>query len=120
MTNKFTDLIISNLRKIMNDKSLTQAAMSEYAQTTPSQFSKILNGTVGLSLNQLSNIARQLSMREIDIITYPEIYVNKEKVVNEQEQEPVEAILQIKLKKERKEQVLKLVFGDNNIEIFNK
>ena len=34
--------------------------------------------------------------------------------------EPVEAILQIKLQKDKKDQVLRLVFGDNNIEILNK
>ena len=32
----------------------------------------------------------------------------------------VEAVLQIKLKKDKKDQVLRLVFGDNNIEILNK
>ena len=55
-------------------------------------------------------------MRDIDILTYPDVYVRKE----EAEAEPVEAILQIKLKKDKKDQVLKLVFGDNNIEILNK
>ncbi len=35
-------------------------------------------------------------------------------------EEPVEAILQIRLRKEKKDQVLRLVFGDNNIEILNK
>lgn len=116
MTNKFTELIICNLRKIMNDKKITQAAMSEYANTSQSQFSKILNGTVGLSLSQLSNIASRLSMREIDIITYPEKYIKSDR----QSEEPVEAVLQIKLKKDKKDQVLKLVFGENNIEILNK
>jgi transcriptional regulator with XRE-family HTH domain len=112
----FTEQIINNLRKLMNDRGLTQAAMSEYADTSPSQFSKILNGTVQLSLLQLSNIARNLSMSEIDLITYPEKYVKSDK----QQEEPVEAVLQIKLKKDKKDQVLKLVFGENNIEILNK
>ena len=112
----FTEQIINNLRKLMNDRGLTQATMSEFADTSPSQFSKILNGSVQLSLLQLSNIARSLSMSEIDLITYPDKYVKSAK----QQDEPVEAILQIKLKKDKKDQVLKLVFGQNNIEIFNK
>ena len=112
----FTEQIINNLRKLMNDRGLTQATMSEFADTSPSQFSKILNGSVQLSLLQLSNIARSLSMSEIDLITYPDMYVKSAK----QQDEPVEAILQIKLKKDKKDQVLKLVFGENNIEIFNK
>lgn len=109
------ELIISNIRKIMNAKGLTQATMADYAETSPSQFSKILNGTVQLSLVQLSKIASRLSLREIDIYTYPDIYVKREKT-----DEPVEAILQIKLSKDKKDQVLKLVFGDNNIEILNR
>ena len=55
-------------------------------------------------------------MREIDLITYPDIYVKSD----EREEEPVEAVLQIKLSKDKKDQVLKLVFGENNIEILNK
>ncbi len=112
----FTEQIINNIRKVMNDRGLTQATMSEYADTSPSQFSKILNGTVQLSLLQLSNIARNLSMSEIDLISYPDRYVKSDT----QPEEPVEAVLQIKLKKDKKDQVLKLVFGDNNIEILNK
>ena len=34
--------------------------------------------------------------------------------------EPVEAVLQIRLSKDKKDQVMKLVFGENNIEILNK
>ena len=55
-------------------------------------------------------------MSEIDLITYPDKYVKK----SEQGGEPVEAVLQIKLQKEKKEQVLKMIFGENNLEILNK
>lgn len=71
---------------------------------------------VKLSVVQLSKLAQNLSMSEIDVITYPDRYVK----VQGSEAEPVEAVLQIKLKKDKKDQVLKLVFGDNNIEILNK
>lgn len=112
-----SETIIKNLRKIMADKSLTQATMARYADTSASQFSKILNGTVQLSLEQLSNLATSLSMREIDIITYPEIYVSKEEI---QVDDNVEVVLQMRLRKDKKNQVLNLVFGDNDIEILNK
>lgn len=113
----FTETIRTNLRKIMNDRGLTQATLASYANTSASQFSKILNGVVSLSLEQLSNLAQSLSMREIDIITYPEIYKNAN---SGKDNDPVEAILQIKLKKDKKDQVLKLVFGEHDIEILNK
>ena len=101
----------------MADKSLTQATMARYADTSASQFSKILNGTVQLSLEQLSNLATNLSMREIDIITYPEIYVSKEETKSD---DNVEVVLQMRLTRDKKNQILNLVFGDNDIEILNR
>ena len=55
-------------------------------------------------------------MRAIDIITYPLVYMEPAQC----EPEAVEAVLQIKLKKDKKDQVLRLIFGDNDIEILNK
>ena len=83
---------------------------------TPSQLSKVLRGQVMLNVIQLSDIATHLSLREIDLLTYPDIYEEKSNEKNE----PVEAILQIKLQREKKDQVLKFVFGENCLEILNK
>lgn len=107
--------VIEKIRKIIADRGLTQIVAAEFAGTSPSQFSKILGGEVQLSLWQLSNFATNLNMDIIDVFTYPQKYT-----LNSKEGEDVEAVLQIKLKKDRKEQVLKLVFGDNNLEILNK
>lgn len=107
--------VIEKIRKIINDKGLTQAAMAEYAGTTASQFSKILNGEVQISLWQISNIATNLNIDIIDIFTYPEKYVSAQSSKDE-----ITASLTIQLKKEKKDQILKLVFGDNNLEILNK
>lgn len=112
----FYEKLIENLAKIMRERRLTQATMADYAGIDPSQFSKVLKGSTILSIPQFSNIATHLAMSEIDIITYPEKY----RPLTVQESEPIEAVLQIKLKKEKKDQVLKLVFGENNIEILNK
>lgn len=106
----FSESILNNIRKIMKDRNLTQAAAAEFMGTSESQFSKILNGNVRLSLLQLENFARNLSMREIDVITYPKVYVEK----GRPDEEPVEAILQIRLKKDVREKVLKTVFGEGN------
>lgn len=107
--------VIDKIRKILSDRGLTQGAAAEYAGTSASQFSKILNGEVQLSLWQLSNFARAMNMDIIDVFTYPQKYAPTGTVSEE-----VEAVLQIKLKKEKKDQVLHLVFGDNNLEILNR
>lgn len=109
-------LLVGNLRKIMRDRNLTQAILAEYMGTNPSQVSRILKGGLNVTLTHISNLAQNLSLREIDIFTYPEQYTAPKK----NGEEPVEAILQVKLNKAKKDQVLKLVFGDNNFEILNK
>lgn len=116
INNMFTETVINNIRKIMNDSNLTQATMASYIGISPSQFSKILSGTVQLSLNQLSNLATSLSIREIDIITYPDRYVSEDYIPSDSP----EVSLQIKLKKDKRDQVMRLIFGDNDIEILNK
>ena len=55
-------------------------------------------------------------MSVVDLFTYPDKYIKATQTEGEQ----IEAILQIKLRKDKKDQVLKLVFGENNIEILNK
>ena len=121
MIMKQTDLLLSqkvtnNLVKILKDRNLKQAYLTKLLDTSESQVSKKLKGDIKITLDELSKIANGLALREIDIITYPDVYTLEDAVTTE----PVEAILQIKLQREKKEQVLKLVFGENDIEILNK
>ena len=112
-----THPIIDNIRKIIKDRDISKKTFGEYVWTGASQFSKILNGEVQLSLRQISNIATNIGLREIDLFTYPDIY---EKAHKRDFSEEVRAMLTIELSQRKKEQVLKLVFGENNLEILNK
>lgn len=109
---EFYNTVLENVRKIMIDRNLTQLSIGEMMDAGESSTSRIFSGQGQLTLDHLANLASRLSISVIDIITYTER--------QKQESEPVEAILQIKLKKDKKDQVLKLVFGENNIEILNK
>lgn len=108
--------IAQNIRKILSDRGLTQSSIAVEKILSQEKLSKILNCEQMMKVEELSIIANQLSVREIDLLTYPDIYVAREQAA----EEPVEAVLQIKLKKDKKDQVLKLVFGDNDIEILNR
>ncbi len=110
------EVIIANIIKILRIKNLTQASLAAPLDVAEGNVSKLLHNKTKLTYDMLSHIASFLSMSVIDIITWPEKYVK----VSTPDPEPLEAILQIKLKKDKKDQVLKLVFGENNIEILNK
>ena len=84
-----------------------------------SVISNIENGKRELKVKELEIIAKCLQEDVLYLLTFPERYIHISEV-SPKEDESVEAILQIKLRKDKKEQVLKLVFGENNLEILNK
>jgi Predicted transcriptional regulator with C-terminal CBS domains len=108
--------IIENIKEIRLKKGLTQQALADALEADLSAISKLESGKRELKYNELAIIATELNMSVIDIITYPDVYVKKD----DRKSEPVEAILQIKLQSDKKEQILKLVFGDHDLEILNK
>ena len=113
---KLSEKVIQNLVKIKNERNYTQKAIGQMGGIDESQISRVLNGEVGLRLDQLEEIARGLRMSVIDIITYPEVYVPEKSIPDND----VDAVLMVRLKDGKKQEILRSVFGDENIEILNK
>ena len=107
---------IKNIIQIRNLQGITKRSMAEALDINEASYGRIESGKIALAYSMLAKIASVFNLSVVDVITYPDKFEKKE-IIGE---EPVEAILQIKLKKDKKDQVLKLVFGDNNIEILNK
>lgn len=108
--------VVKNIIKIRESKGLSKRRIALDLGINEASYGRIESGEIALSYDHLAKIANFYQMSVIDILTYPDVYIKKEAV----EPEPVEAILQIKLQKDKKDQVLKLIFGDNDIEILNK
>ena len=108
--------VANNIKEIRLQKSINQQVIADALNVDVAVISNIEKGKRDLKVKDLEKISNALGVSVIDLITYPKKFVE----VVSNEDEPVEAILQIKLKKDKKDQVLKLVFGENNIEILNK
>lgn len=106
--------IADNIRKILNDRGLTQTSLAADSGIPAPQFSLAINGRRPFTLEHLSNIASALGMRLIDIFTYPEVYQPASK-----HSEEMTASITIQLKDEKKEQALKLLFGDKNLKLLD-
>jgi transcriptional regulator with XRE-family HTH domain len=114
-TKRSIHFVVDNLIKIRNSKRLNQAGFAELVDIDPSIYNKIESGQLKLSLEKISQIAEKLQMRDIDIFTYPEVYVEVNKINSD-----IRAQLTIELKEDLKQQVLELVFGNKNVELLNK
>lgn len=110
--------VLSNIRKVRESKNLSQERVAELMKISQAQYARFERGATKTDLNTLINFCDSVTIGLIELITYPEKYININRI--NQEQEPLEAILQIKLSRDKKDQVLKIVFGQNNLEILNK
>ena len=109
--------ILENIKKIRNEKGISQEYIATSLKIEQSSYGLIENGKRKLRYDTLLQIAIALEMNVIDIITFPEKW---SPISSSTKSEPIEAILQIKLQSDKKDQVLKLIFGSNNLEILNK
>ena len=102
--------LLENITAIRKAKGFSQENIAAAIGMKQSGYNLIEKGERGLDYDLLLQIAIELGVSVTYIIDYKK----------EQKIEPVEAILQIKLNSNTKDQVLKLIFGQNNIEILNK
>ena len=107
--------ILENIKAIRNQKGLSQEFMASEIKIEQASYGLIENGKRQLKYKTLEQIAIIFKMPVIDIITYPDVFVRKTK--NRQE---INATLTIELNEQKREEVLRVVFGDENYKVLNK
>ena len=103
--------VVRNFRLIREGQGLSQEMVAEKMNKTQSSYARIERGATKIDLETLFVFAKVMGMSVVDVISYPK------KMVEEGETMDIEAILQLRLTKTKKEEVLKIVFGDNNLEL---
>jgi transcriptional regulator with XRE-family HTH domain len=103
--------VIKNFRLIRESKGLSQEMVAEDMHKTQSSYARIERGATKIDLETLFVFAKVMDMSVIDVITYPK------KMIEEGENMSVEAIIQLRLSKAKKDEVLKIVFGNNDLEL---
>lgn len=104
--------ILQNIDEIRRKKGYSQEYVAQQIGMKQSGFSLIMSGGRELKYNTLLQIAKALQEDVIDIITYPDKYA-----LAEEKAGGMETILQIKLDKEKRDEVIALLFGDKGKEI---
>lgn len=104
--------ILRNIDTIRRNKGYSQEYLASQIGIKQAGLSLIMSGERELKYTTLLQIANALQESVIDIITYPEKYV-----LNRDNNISTETVLQIKLDNDKKEQVLKIVFGDEGAKL---
>lgn len=98
-------------------KGIKQQAIADSLGIDQVIVSNIECGKREIKANELCAIANALGVSVVDLVSYPDKYVRAD--VATAPQETVKAVLQIELSKEKKDQVFRFIFGDNNLKILN-
>ena len=104
--------ILRNIDAIRRNKGYSQEYLASQIGIKQAGLSLIMSGERELKYNTLLQIANVLQESVIDIIAYPEKYV-----LSRDNNISIETVLQIKLDNDKKEQVLKIVFGNEGAEL---
>ena len=107
--------ILSNIIAIRNKRGYSQEYLASKIGMKQSGYGHIEKGDRRLPVSLLLQIAVALDVHVVDIILYPHSFSPGDNQEGE-----IKATLTVELKKDKKDQVLRLVFGDNNLEILNK
>ena len=108
--------ILENIRIYRERANLSQEQVADRMNITQSKYARFERGATKTDLETLLLFCQVINKSLIEVITYPNTYIDVSDIYNYKAEEMVS--LTIELKKEKREQVLKLVFGDNNLEIF--
>lgn len=100
------------IKIIRLQKSINQQVIADALNLDVAVVSNIENGKRDLRVKELKIISNVLGISPVDLFTYPDKYVK----LSQKEEDQTEAILQIKLTKEKKDQIMRMLFGHENIE----
>ena len=104
--------ILANIIAIRNKKGFSQDYMASKIGLKQSGYGLIERGERRLQVSTLIQIALAFEMHVVDLILFPNSFISSM-------DDKIKASLTIELTKEKKDQVLKLVFGETNIEILD-
>jgi len=108
--------LAGNIKEIRLQKSINQQVIADALNVDVASVSNLEKGKREIRFREIEIIANVLGVSVVDLITYPKKYVE----VKEGEDHDVEAVLMIKLKESKKRQILKSIFGDENLEVLNQ
>lgn len=106
--------VIENIKEIRLSKGIPQKNLADALDVDVAVISNIENGKRELKVSELEKISNCLDVDIIDLFTYPVKYAPKGEV-----DDSLDAVLQVKLKGNTKLEVLRIVFGDQNLELLN-
>jgi transcriptional regulator with XRE-family HTH domain len=94
----------------------SQEQMAAKMNKTQSAYARIERGVTKIDLETLFKFAKVTNRSVIDVITYPEVFVNRNEFIKEND---FKTIIQIEVRDNKKIEVLKTILGKEGFDKLN-
>jgi transcriptional regulator with XRE-family HTH domain len=104
------------IRELREQAGFSQEQMAEKMNLSQSAYARFELSKTKIDLEQLEEFAKQLNKSLIEVIAHPERYINIRDIGKELNAHNPEIIVQLKVHGSKREDILKLIFGDKDLE----
>jgi transcriptional regulator with XRE-family HTH domain len=108
------------IKAIREKSGFSQELMAEKMKISQSAYARFELSKTKIDLKRLESFASVLGMDVVDVLTYPERYINVRDIGKEINNAGPEVIVQIRVKEKKREEILRMLFGDSDVEILKR
>ncbi len=107
--------ILSNIRKIREQGDYSQDSIAGLMDISQAKYARFERGSTKTDLDLVVKFAEATDMTIIDVITFPEKFVNSDSVDKLKNENKL--VLQISIEEERMDKVLNFVLQNDNVKL---
>jgi transcriptional regulator with XRE-family HTH domain len=108
------DIKIKELREAAG---YSQEKMAEKMNLTQSSYARFELQKTKIDLDRVEKFAQQINKSLIEVLAYPERYINVKDIAKELNSQSPEVIIQLKVIGHKRENILELILGDDEIRL---
>ena len=105
------------IKELREAAGFSQEKMAEKMNLTQSSYARFEQQKTKIDLERVEEFAKQLDKSLIEVLAYPERYINVKDIGKELNAQSPEIIIQLKVMGRKREDILQLIFGDNDLKI---
>lgn len=108
------------IKEIRESKNLSTYQVAEMMKIPQATYSRFERGASKIDLERLEQFALVFDMSVVDVLVYPEKFVNVRDLPKELKVYEPDVMIQFKVKGEKRDAVLAAVLGENNVELLKE
>ena len=108
-----------NIKELREKKQLSTYQVAKLMNITQSAYSRFENAKSKIDLARLESFANVIGMSVVDVLMYPDRYVNVRDIPKEMKVYEPDVMIQFKVYGEKRDAILATILGEENLELFN-